>query len=236
MPCCRRTTAPTSRCASAASTNCSISWTLPNSSSLLLDSVVLSFAKLVSVSLSCCPWPSSCLAESSIRLDNEPSLFAPLGPSATDRSSSDLKISSSSTGTAVRSMPSLALFGQHRAAGVGRRELHEAVADDGRRDDDGLDVGGQPHVGLVRERHLDVVALGLQLLDLAHGHAEDADVRALVERVRAREVDRERAIRAVPGEDEDDGDDQRHHDEDGEDLGEAGEAREEVHQPPPTSM
>jgi hypothetical protein len=81
-----------------------------------------------------------------------------------------------------------------------------------------------------------VVTLGLQLLDLADGHAEDSDVRALVQGVRAREVDRERALDVIPGEDEDDGSDQRQHDEDGEDLGEAREATEDAHQPPPALM
>ena len=136
------------------------------------------------------PWPSKFLAVVVSRSLSAPSLLAPFGPSATVRSSMlcvdlvELQRGRGLVGVEHRAV------GQLRAAVVHGGQLDEAVAHDGRRDDHGLGVGGDVDLGVVVHLDRDGVAGRLDLLDLADGYAEHADLGALVERDGAREATR----------------------------------------------
>jgi hypothetical protein len=102
--------------------------------------------------------------------------------------------------------------GEHRAVRPDGRELHEAVAHDRRRDDDRLGVLRDLDPGVVRHGHRHVGTRRRHGVDGPHRHSEDADLAALVDRDRPREVGGEGLALLAAEERERRGDEQRDHD------------------------
>ena len=161
-----------------------------NSSSLLFSRVVLRSPKSSIVCLNFAPWPPKFAAVCSSR-----SVSAPLGVGAV-RAQRDGQLVEAAVDLVEleRDRGALGLedrvVGEHVALLVGRRQLDVAVADDRRRDDDGLGVGGDLDLFVVGHDDLDLGAFRGDLVDLADRDAEHADVAALVDRHGAREVRR----------------------------------------------
>ena len=161
---------------------------LPNSSSLLLSRVAVSRAKLPSVERRSAPCPSKLSAVTASRSESAPFAVGAVGAERDVEGVEalvDLVELDRHRGLLDRELD---VVGHHLAAGVDGGDLHEPVADDRRRHDRGLGVGGQLDVAVVGHGHHDVGARGHDRLDVADGHAEDAHLAALVDRDRPREV------------------------------------------------
>ena len=152
---------------------------------------------LMTVSRMLAPWPRRL---SAAVLMNAPSVLTPPG-SVGCSSSASFSSCSRKVVPLHRNRGAFArddrVVGHHRPAGVDRGQLNGARGHQRRRQDHGLGVRRHLVLAVVPERDLDPVGLRLDLVDLADGHTEDANVVTDVDAVAVVEVGDD--IRAVDG-------------------------------------